>query len=66
MPRQVEVDLEQCIGCQACVDRCPAVFQMDSTEAHALVMRSDLAGQEACVQEAIDDCPVHCLHWLEA
>ena len=66
MSRQVEVDLEQCIACQACVELCPAVFRMDSTENHALVLRSDLSGQEDCVQAAIDDCPVHCLHWLEA
>ncbi|MBI5524315.1 MAG: ferredoxin [Desulfarculus sp.] len=65
MPRQVEIVLEDCIGCQACVDLCPLVFQMDSTGDHALVMRSDLTGQEECVQQAIDDCPVHCMHWLE-
>lgn len=63
MPRQVEIDLDNCIGCQACVDLCPSVFQMDSSETHALVMRSDLGGQEECVQKAIDDCPVHCLAW---
>lgn len=65
MPRQVEIDIEDCIGCQACVDLCPQVFQMDSAEAHALVMRSDFTGQEDCVAEAIDNCPVHCMHWQE-
>lgn len=66
MPRQVEITLEDCIGCQACVDLCPSVFQMDSTETHALVMRSDLTGQEECVQEAIENCPVNCISWAES
>jgi len=66
VPRQVEIDHGECIGCQACVDLCPLVFQMDSGGNKALVMRSDLGGQEDCVREAIDICPVGCLSWLEA
>ena len=61
----MEIDLERCIGCQACVDLCPLVFQMDSKGEHALVMRGDLSGQEDCVAEAIDTCPVRCLAWVE-
>ncbi|CAO0820741.1 Ferredoxin [Desulfarculales bacterium] len=61
MPRQVEIAIEDCIGYQACVDLCPLVFQMDSTDAHALVMRSDLTGQEDCVQLVIDICPMLCM-----
>lgn len=65
MPRQVEIAHEDCIGCQACVDLCPLVFQMDSTGDKALVMRSDLSGQEECVAEAIDTCPVGCMSWAD-
>jgi ferredoxin len=38
---------------------------MDSTGDKALVMRSDLSGQEECVAEAIDTCPVGCMSWAD-
>lgn len=52
------VDEDLCIGCAACEDACPEVFQMgDDGLAHVLAPKVDeeLFG---CVRDAADSCPV--------
>ncbi len=63
MPKIAFVDKEVCIGCGVCVDTVPTVFRFDA-DMKAEVF--DPAGDaEAAIQEAIDLCPVTCIHWKE-
>ena len=52
----VKVDQETCIGCGACAQTCKEVFEMgDDGKSH---VKKGAKGDAACVQEAIDNCPV--------
>ena len=46
---------DSCIGCGACASICDAVF---SVEDRAVVKEAGVAGNEDCVKEAADACPV--------
>ena len=50
---------EDCIGCESCVEVCPAVFVMDETTGHATV--KDPASTAPCVEEAMEICPVEAI-----
>jgi len=60
MARTVVIDQDECIGCQACVELCPAVFAFDDDENKAMVI-DGADGDEECVDEAIASCPVSCI-----
>ena len=61
--RVPEIELSECIRCGVCTDVCPAVFV--ETEA-GFVMVADLPEYpEACVDEAIKNCPVDCIDWAD-
>lgn len=64
MSRSVYIDEDECIGCGSCVEICPEVFEMDSDTDKAVVIKSE-GGPEDEIQEAIDTCPVECIHWEE-
>lgn len=57
---KAKVDPELCIGCELCVQNCPAVFIMESDKATVLV---DLVPEEAqgCCRQAKEDCPVEAI-----
>lgn len=57
---KVKVDEETCIGCEACVDICPEVFEMSGDKAIVKMneVPADLA--KSC-QEAADGCPVEAI-----
>jgi ferredoxin len=57
------VDKDVCIGCQICVTSVPEVFRMDDSNL-AEVYDPEGASEKA-IQEAIDSCPVSCIHWEE-
>jgi len=57
---KARVDAELCIGCQACVDTCPDVFQMDGDKAK-VVVDSIPAQLEDSVKEAKETCPVEAI-----
>ena len=60
MAKQVEIDQEECIGCEACVELCPSVFAFDDDEEKAYVI--DGADPDTdCVDEAIASCPAECI-----
>jgi ferredoxin len=62
MAREVWVDEEECISCGLCIDNVPEVFRFaDSGKAECF----DPAGasEETIQSEAIDACPVQCIHW---
>lgn len=60
MPRKVTIEIDECIGCQTCVELCPEVFDFDADTEKALV-RSEATGNEECIDEAADSCPVSCI-----
>ena len=61
MAKSVYVDQEECIGCGNCVDSCPDVFAM--TDDSVAEVASNYSASEEEIQEAIDICPVECIHW---
>lgn len=60
MAEKVVIDQDECIGCEACVETCPAVFGFDKEEGKAFVIDDADSGEE-CVDEAIASCPVECI-----
>jgi ferredoxin len=63
MPRIPHVVKEECIGCGVCVETVSKVFRFDED------MKADVfdpeGDTEPAVQEAMDLCPVACIHWRE-
>lgn len=64
MAKKPWVDKEECIGCGLCVANCPAVFQMDDDD-KAECYNPEGAPQEQIQSDAIDSCPVSCIHWQD-
>ncbi|HET9870417.1 MAG TPA: ferredoxin [bacterium] len=59
--RNSYVDQAECTGCEACVITAPKVFRMTPT---GLSEAFDPQGSpESLIQEAMDGCPVSCIHW---
>lgn len=58
------VDEFSCIGCKNCANVAPEVFQIEEDFGRARVCNQ--SGNPALVQEAIDTCPVDCIHWTSA
>lgn len=54
---KVKVD-DGCIACGACESICDAVFKIEDI---AVVVESAIAGNEDCVKEAADACPVNAI-----
>jgi ferredoxin len=64
MSKKVFIETEECIGCESCVELCPDVFAFDEETEKAVVIMAE-GGPEDCIDEAIDTCPVECIHWEE-
>jgi ferredoxin len=62
---QVFVDEFTCIGCKNCNNVCPSTFMMEEEWGRARVRDQGVDGVEK-LQEAIDTCPVSCIHWVTA
>lgn len=61
MAKKPYVDQDVCISCNLCVDTVPEVFRMNED---GLAEVYDPSGApEDQIQEAIDACPVACIHW---
>lgn len=54
---KAKVDQDTCIGCDLCVQTCPAVFKMEGDKAVAYVAVVPKESEGACA-EAVDGCPV--------
>ena len=61
MARAFFVDRDECISCGACVDNCPDVFGMDDD--NLVEILNPEGASEEDIQEAMDACPVTCIHW---
>uniref|UniRef100_A0A7N0TIV5 Uncharacterized protein n=2 Tax=Kalanchoe fedtschenkoi TaxID=63787 RepID=A0A7N0TIV5_KALFE len=55
------VDEFSCIGCKNCANLAPDVFGIEEDFGRARVHRQ--CGNPDLVQQAIDSCPVDCIHW---
>jgi ferredoxin len=56
------IETEDCVGCGSCVEICPEVFVLNDSLEKAQVINPEgcSAGK---IEEAIEICPVHCIHW---
>ncbi len=64
MSKRVYIDEGECIGCGACEEICPEVFKLNEETDKAEVIKPEGSAEEL-IQEAIDQCPVECIHWEE-
>ena len=64
MAKRVVIDTEECTGCETCVELCPEVFAFNEDEEKAEVIMEE-GGPEDCIEEAMESCPVECIHWEE-
>lgn len=64
MNKSAWVDKDECTGCGLCVENLPDVFRMDD-DGLAECYNSQGASEEEIQSEAIDVCPVECIHWEE-
>jgi ferredoxin len=55
----IEIDVDACMGCEACVETCPDVFEMNADGDKAQVKDADADAD--CVDEAIDSCPAEAI-----
>jgi ferredoxin len=60
----VYVDEVTCIGCKHCAHVAPNTFYIESEFGRSRVYNQD-GDIEEVVQEAIDTCPVDCIHWVD-
>lgn len=60
----VYVDEVTCIGCKHCAHVARNTFYIEPDYGRSRVIRQD-ADSEEILQEAIDTCPVDCIHWVD-
>ncbi|MDJ1183101.1 ferredoxin [Roseofilum casamattae] len=60
----VYVDEVTCIGCRHCAHVARNTFYVEDEYGRARVIQQD-GDPEPLVQEAIDTCPVDCIHWVD-
>ena len=62
--KAVWVDESRCIGCRYCAHVATNTFIVDDDYGRSRAIRQDGDNLET-LQEAIDTCPVDCIHWVE-
>ncbi|MDJ0677842.1 MAG: ferredoxin [Calothrix sp. MO_167.B42] len=60
----VYVDEITCIGCKHCAHVARNTFYIEPDYGRSRVVSQDRDSQEV-IQEAIDTCPVDCIHWVD-
>ncbi len=60
----VYVDELTCIGCKHCSHVARNTFYIEPDYGRSRVVRQD-GDREDLIQEAIDTCPVDCIHWVD-
>lgn len=60
----VYVDELTCIGCKHCAHVARNTFYIEPDYGRSRVVRQD-GDSEDLLQEAIDTCPVDCIHWVD-
>ncbi len=64
MAKKVVIDEEECMGCEACVELCPEVFEFKEDDEKAIVIKAE-GGDEDAIEEAMESCPAECITWEE-
>ncbi len=62
--KAVWVDESTCIGCRYCANVASNTFVVEPNFGRSRVIRQDGDSSEI-IQEAIDTCPVDCIHWVD-
>ena len=62
--KAVWVDESVCIGCRYCANVCPNTFLIEPDFGRSRAVRQD-GDSTRRIQEAIDTCPVDCIHWVD-
>ncbi len=60
----VYVDEITCIGCKHCAHVARNTFYIEPDYGRSRVVRQDGESKDV-IQEAIDTCPVDCIHWVD-
>lgn len=60
----VYVDENICIGCKNCAHVAANTFYIEPEHGRARVFNQN-GDTEELIEEAIDTCPVNCIHWLD-
>lgn len=60
----VYVDENICIGCKHCAHVASNTFYIEPDHGRSRVFNQD-GDTEELIDEAIDTCPVNCIHWLD-
>ena len=63
MAKKLFVDLEECTGCNLCVETCPDVFDLNDDGLAVITDPNGASDDE--IQQCIDDCPVTCIEWKD-
>ena len=61
--KAVWVDEAVCIGCRYCAHVASNTFAIEPSFGRSRAIRQD-GDTSSCIQEAIDTCPVDCIHWV--
>ncbi|MDJ0621897.1 MAG: ferredoxin [Desulfocapsaceae bacterium] len=61
---EVVIDVDECIGCEACVETCPDVFGFNDEDEKAYLIDGYDPGAD-CIEEAIASCPAECIELEE-
>lgn len=61
--KAVWVDEAVCIGCRYCAHVATNTFVVEASYGRSRAVRQDGDSTEL-IQEAIDTCPVDCIHWV--
>ena len=64
MGKRVVIETEECTGCETCVELCPEVFNFNEADEVAVVIKAE-GGPQDCIDDAINACPVECIHLEE-
>ena len=64
MNKKPWVDQDECISCGLCIDNLPGVFRF-ADNGKAECFDPNGAPEEQIQRDAIDACPVSCIHWKE-
>ena len=61
--KAVWVDESICIGCRYCAHVATNTFVIERSLGRSRAVRQD-GDSTACIQEAIETCPVNCIQWV--